>query len=248
MKTTVNYPQQKNALSHELEESLSQFNYWFCSGGKLSRLPFYRSEDWQAFSDCWNRLELDNYMGDNGVYRYRRYGSFRYISEEKRLELQPHQSYSQPSTVNKLNGGIKRNYEPLESTFINHEFLRGLLTWCASTFNLLIDLGEDWDIKLHPYRILAMEGEVGCPTPEGLHRDGVDYILTLMINRHNVVGGETTITDESGKVLWQRQLLEPLDIVIEDDVRTRHIVTPIERSKPNVAGHRDVLVIAFARL
>lgn len=234
-------------LTQELRLSLIQANYWFCPGTRLQTMPFYEKGAWTAFADCWNQLALDKYMGDSGIYRYRRYGIFLYHASDARLEIQAHSPYSQPSYVNQLNGGIERHFEPLEMKFINNSFLQGLLIWCAKTFNLSSSFAGDWDIKLHPYRILAMESEMGYPTPEGLHRDGVDYILTLMVQRHNIAGGETTITNELGKSLWQQALLEPLDIVIADDARTKHAVSPIKRFNPTQDGHRDVLVAAFTR-
>ena len=38
-------------------------------------------------------------------------------------------------------------------------------------------------------------GEAGQPTPEGMHRDGVDWVLVLMVRRENIKSGETTIYD-----------------------------------------------------
>jgi hypothetical protein len=35
--------------------------------------------------------------------------------------------------------------------------------------------------------------EPGQPTPEGVHRDGVDYVLVLMVRRTNIAQGTTTI-------------------------------------------------------
>jgi hypothetical protein len=234
-------------LAQALSLSLNQLGYWFCTGKELATLHFYNQADWSSFSDCWNRLELDHYMGDGGVYRYRRYGNFRYRRTNAELVLQPHSPYSQPSYINTLNGGINRHFEPLEAEFTSNVFLQGLLIWCAQIFGYAADFSGDWDIKLHPYRILAMAHAAGHPTPEGLHRDGVDYILTLMVQRQNVVGGETAITRVSGELLWQQALFAPLDIVIADDVMTKHAVSPIRRVDVDQAGHRDVLVAAFTR-
>lgn len=231
-----------------LEQALREPGFWFCPGGAFEKMPFFRAATWQRFADCWDRLTLDRYMGDGGIYRYRRFSELVCRPAAGALLLQPHRPYSQPSYINTLNGGTERHFDPLEPVFVEDPFFRGLLVWCARSFAQVSGHDGDWDIKVHPYRIVAAEEASGHPTPEGLHRDGVDYILTLMVRRDNVIGGETTITDASGAPLWRRVLLAPLDIVIADDARTKHAVTAIQRQNRGCRAHRDVLVVAFTRL
>ncbi|WP_437713268.1 2OG-Fe dioxygenase family protein [Sorangium sp. So ce448] len=235
-------------LPQGLELALREPGYWFCPGAMFEQMPFFRPETWQRFADCWDRLTLDRYMGDGGVYRYRRFSELVCHPATGALLLQPHRPYTQPSYINTLNGGIERHFDPLEPVFVDDPFFRGLLLWCARSFaNVSGHMGE-WDIKVHPYRIVAAEDTSGHPTPEGLHRDGVDYILTMMVKRHNALGGETTVTTAEGAPLWRRVLLAPLDIVIADDARTKHAVTAVERRDRACSAHRDVLVVAFTRL
>lgn len=244
----INIANVANNLSESLIVSLHQNKYWFCQGEVFCEMPFFSLEEWSQFSDCWNRLTLDQYMGDGGIYRYRRYDAIKYISHKDELELQPHIAYVQPSYINTLNGGIERHFDPIEPQFIQHRFLKGLLTWCVVAFRFLSQHQGDWDIRLHPYRILARSGTPGLPTPEGLHRDGVDYILTLMIKRQNVKGGETIITDAEENLLWKGILNLPLDIMIANDSETKHAATPIEVNEADSPSYRDVLVIAFTAL
>jgi hypothetical protein len=44
------------------------------------------------------------------------------------------------------------------------------------------------------------------------------------------------------------ELTNPFDLVIADDARTLHDVSPIEASDNDALGTRDVLVIAFTKL
>jgi hypothetical protein len=115
----------------------------------------------------------------------------------------------------------------------------------------VIDLVERgplrWNVRLHPYRIRADLGSAGLPTPEGLHRDGVDFVVTWMIRRHNVDGGTTVVTDVRRRPLWQRTLDAPMDLLIGDDNRTMHAVTPITPRDPHAPAFRDVLVVAFTK-
>ena len=100
----------------------------------------------------------------------------------------------------------------------------------------------------HPYRIVAGQAQAGNPTPEGLHRDGVDYIVSTMVSRCNVEGGESIVTDNHRQVLWQRTLKKPLDIMIGQDALTLHAVTPVVPLDPAQPAWRDVLVVAFTKV
>jgi hypothetical protein len=106
----------------------------------------------------------------------------------------------------------------------------------------------DLDIRLHPCRIVAGMAQAGSPTPEGLHRDGVDYIVSMMVSRCNVEGGESTVTDNHRQMLWQRTLQRPLDIMIAQDAQTMHAVTPVVPLDPAQPACRDVLVVAFTKV
>ena len=50
-------------------------------------------------------------------------------------------------------------------------------------------------MELHQFRIEARAGQIGQPTPEGLHRDGVDWVLVVLVDRRNVESGVTSIYD-----------------------------------------------------
>src|SRR6185437_6520040 len=49
------------------------------------------------------------------------------------------------------------------------------LDYCRALFGRLAPETERWHIEVHQFRIEARRGEDGKPTPEGMHRDGVDY-------------------------------------------------------------------------
>jgi hypothetical protein len=103
----------------------------------------------------------------------------------------------------------------------------------------------EWKTEIHQFRIEAAPGTAGKPTPEGMHRDGVDWVLVLLVKRHNIRSGTTTIADLDKRPLGSFTLTHPFDAAIVDDSRVYHGVTPIE---PIVAGepaYRDVLVVTF---
>jgi hypothetical protein len=102
-----------------------------------------------------------------------------------------------------------------------------------------------WHIECHQFRIEARSDAAGQPTPEGVHRDGVDYVLVLMVNRTNIESGTTTVHASDGKLLGSFTLRDPFDAALVDDNRVRHgvtAVTPIDATRP---AYRDVMVVTM---
>ena len=106
---------------------------------------------------------------------------------------------------------------------------------------------EAWHVELHQFRIEARPGQEGRPTPEGMHRDGVDWVLVLMVRRENIASGETTIYDLAKHPLGSFTLTEPLNSALVDDSRVFHGVTAVEPLDPRSPAYRDVLVVTFRR-
>ena len=104
-----------------------------------------------------------------------------------------------------------------------------------------------WHVEIHQFRIEARTGREGRPTPEGMHRDGVDWVLVLLVSRVNIASGETSIGDFAKRPLGSFTLTDPLDAAITDDNRVYHGVTPVTPLDPARPGHRDVLVATFRR-
>jgi hypothetical protein len=206
-------------------------------------LPFGSLADWDAFAASWHRLELDAYMADGGRYRRRRHATFA-APAHGAIERQPHQPHFQSVDYNPLHGGIERWFEPVEDAVGSGQSLSTILEYCRSVFGGLAPAVEAWHVEVHQFRIEARTSESGRPTPEGLHRDGVDYVLVLLVDRQNIASGVTTI-QASGRTLDEFTLTHPFDAAIVDDHRVAHGVTPVEPLDPERPAWRDVLVVTF---
>ena len=204
--------------------------------------------DWPGFAAAWDRLGLDTYMADGGRYRKRRHAAF--AASADGLRRKPHQPHYQSRDYNALNGGIARWFEPMEDALTEHPALRAILRGCQLLFTTLTPEAvrpQVWHVELHQFRIEAQAGREGRPTPEGLHRDGVDWVLVLLVARENIASGQTTIHDLQQRPLGSFTLTEPLDAALVDDGRVYHGVTPVEPLDPALPAHRDVLVVTFRR-
>lgn len=200
--------------------------------------------DWDAFAASWQRLELDAYMADGGRYRKRRHAVFA-VPAIGAVARKPHQPHYQSLDYNPLHGGIERWFEPVEDAIASGSSLSTILAFCRDSFSALAAGIPEWHVEVHQFRIEARPNESGRPTPEGLHRDGVDYVLVLLVNRENIASGVTTIHGEGGTMLGRFTLTVPFDAAIVDDRRVAHGVTPVEPLDPSRPAYRDVLVVTF---
>jgi hypothetical protein len=204
--------------------------------------------DWDSFAASWADPGVDTFMADGGRYRRRRFGCFR--ASPAGIFRKPHQPHYQSRDYNPLNGGIERWFEPVIEPIATHPALRAILATCQDLFDRLTPppvRPESWHVEIHQFRIETRPGQEGRPTPEGMHRDGVDWVLVLLVSRVNVTSGETSIHGLTKEPLGSFTLTEPLDAAFTDDNRVYHGVTPVTPLNPARPGHRDVLVVTFRR-
>jgi hypothetical protein len=198
--------------------------------------------DWDAFVASWDDLGLDTYMADGGRYRKRRHAVF--AATEGAIERRPQQPHYQSRDYNALNGGIERWFAPVLAEVADGPTMQAVLRFCHTLFDWLKP-SPRWHVEVHQFRIEARPGAAGQPTPEGMHRDGVDYVLVLLVRRSNIQSGETSIHDLTGHTLGSFTLTDPLDAALVDDARVMHGVTAVEPLDPAAAAARDVLVVTF---
>ncbi len=198
--------------------------------------------DWDQLAASWEGMALDTYMADGGRYRRRRYGVFH--ADASDITRQPHQPHYQTTDYNSLNGGVERWFEATPPWVADCSAFRTVLGACHALFGGLVP-GKTWHIETHQFRIEAGREESGQPTPEGSHRDGVDFVLVLMVRRENIASGVTTIHAPDGTNLGEFTLTQPFEAALVDDHRVFHGVTAVAPIDPERPAFRDVLVVTF---
>jgi hypothetical protein len=231
----------------DLHSAIAGDGFAFAHGTAMKELlaPHGALSDWDRFAESWNHLELDTYMADGGRYRRRRHATFAAAAGEP-IQRQPHQPHVQTLDYNPMNGGIERWFEPIDPQIGAGPSLLTILSFCRALFDTLTAVPPAWHVEVHQFRIEAGPNEQGRPTPEGLHRDGVDFVLVLLIDRRNIARGVTTIHSLDGRTLGQFTLTDPFDAALVDDARVAHGVTPVAAIDPQQPASRDVLVVTFA--
>jgi hypothetical protein len=232
-----------------LQAAITQDGFAFVRGAAM-REALARAgslADWSGFAASWDDLALDTYMADRGRYRKRRHAVYA-AARDGAIARQPHQPHFQSLEYNPLHGDIERWFAPIAPEIGDGPSMRTILGFCRTLFGAMAPDIPSWRVETHQFRIEARPGELGRPTPEGAHRDGVDYVLVLLIRRRNIAEGTTTIHALADRLLLGSfTLTDPFDAALVDDARVYHGVTPVEPLDPARPAYRDVLVVTFRR-
>ena len=200
--------------------------------------------DWKAFAGSWNDLRLDAHLPDGHRYRRRRHGTFLARTGARDFRREPHQPHYQGLEYNKLVGGIERWFEPIEPAVADGATFRAIVGFGLELFGSLGPAVE-WHIEAHQFRIEARPDAAGLPTPEGVHRDGVDFVIVMLVDRVNIESGTTTVHALDGRELGSFTLTVALDAALVDDTRVMHGVTAVRPLDPGRPAWRDVLVVTY---
>lgn len=218
---------------------LAESGFVLLTSSELTREVGVSLPELDAWRPAWERLPQDPYLRDGGHYRSRRHGSF--VQRGGELQQTPPRAHWQPTSYNALHGGLERWFAPIVPEIAASDAWRKLLAGLGRRFGAL--RGTDtWYIEAHQFRIDTAEG-IGRPTPEGAHRDGVDFVAVILVNRHEVRGGETRVFQAEGNAGLRFTMLESWTALLLDDARVIHETTPIQPDQ--AAGVRDTLVLTY---
>jgi len=227
-----------------LQAQLDSAGWAVIDARSLAELCRLSADAPSAWRPMWPALPPDPHLRDGGRYRRRRHGCFT-VAEDGAVSQVPHRAHWQPVEYNALHGGIQRWFEPLPLQLVDDPAWTRLLAGLAGVATLLRG-AQTWYVEAHPFRIDTTDG-IGRPTPEGAHRDGVDLVVVLIVERHNVKGGETRVFDARGPQGMRFTLAEPFSALLLDDERVIHETTPIQPLAADQPAWRDTLVLTFRR-
>ena len=232
----------------EVRAEVASRGFAFVPAGDMSDLLAARGFDLTRFAASWNDLGEDRFMADGGRYRRRRHATFDVTPEA--ILRRPHQAHFQATDFNPLNGGIERWFDPIREEVATHPLMQTVLATGRDLFDALTPVDQRpraWFVEVHQFRIEASANGAGQPTPEGAHRDGVDWVLVMLVTRENIVSGVTTVSSLDHEELGSFTLTETFDTAVVDDSRVFHGVTAVEPLDPARPAYRDVLVVTFKR-
>jgi hypothetical protein len=225
----------------DLPQALTSAGHGVIDAPDVCRLLAATAQSLADWGPLWDDLPADNFLRDGGRYRRRRHSCF--IVRGDSVEQVAHRSHWQPLEYNALHGGLERLFEPMDVALTQQPLWMLLLQRLAGVCSAI--KGEQpWFVEAHQFRIDTTDG-IGRPTPEGAHRDGVDFVVVALVDRRGVKGGETRVFDADGPSGIRFTMIEPWTLLMLDDERVIHETTPIQPLAPD--GHRDTLVLTFRR-
>ncbi len=197
-----------------------------------------------ALAASWDDLPPDEHLRDGGRYRFRRHASLvDGLEAPGALHIAPRRPHYQPLDYNALHGGYERWFAPCSSDVLAHPAFQRLVQGLGAL--LREARGEALPyVEVHQFRITTADG-IGRPTPEGAHRDGVEAVAVLLLDRAGVRGGETRVFEADGPAGLRFTMREPWTCLLLDDHRMIHETTPLQPEAEG--GHRDTLVLTWRR-
>ena len=99
-------------------------------------------------------------------------------------------------------------------------------------------------VDVHQVRQICYPNIESHNSLEGIHQDGVDYIISAcVLDRHNISGGYSRIYDMNNKLV-ESYLLTEGEFIFQDDKILYHYVSPIQYLPCDTCipeGYRDII-------
>lgn len=164
---------------------------------------------------------------------------------------EPLQKFKQKSLLN--NGwdyrAFPRQFDAIDKKITTHPLYQNLL---IGVINLVYGINKTITqllIKTHHIQVVVGQNNQGLCVPEGIHKDGSDYIISaLVIERENIIGGESYIYRKDKRTIAFHHCLQPGEGLFQEDEKSSlwHTATPIfSADKKMMEGNGIRSIIGF---
>lgn len=119
-------------------------------------------------------LPVDIYL--HGNYRYRRFSRLEILSSQ--IIKLPNKPLLQEKTDNLLFGGMTRCYQDLNNSFLELDEFKYLVFKFIDYCNFDV---RNIKLEAHQIRVVCSDTKLGKPCPEGVHKDGHDFVVLLAL-------------------------------------------------------------------
>ena len=231
--------------SRPLRQELASQRYCLLRAADLSISDELR-QAWLSLSIDYADLPPDEHLPGGGNYRYRRFGRFAFLPATGELKRLPHVDYFQSADINRVTGGIIRKFAPLLDTTFDNPFLHELIRFDFRQFPVCAELlHSEWEVQAHLIRVIADDSTLGRPTPEGIHRDGAEFVTVHLAELVNAAGGDVSIYDDDRRLLDSFRLEQVLDSYLFKDAVLWHEAQPIYPIVGSRRALRSILTFDF---
>ena len=97
------------------------------------------------------------------------------------------------------------------------------------------------NVYVHQIRQMVTKNNISHNSPEGIHRDGCDYIVSAyIINKFNMQGSNSLIYDKNKQKIYDT-ILNENEGIYQEDKKLYHYVDQVKIIDDNYIGYRDIL-------
>ncbi len=230
-------PMSHISATRQIRKELKTRGYSLVRAAELSISDELR-QAWLSLSMDYADLPPDDFLPGKVKYRFRRYGRFYFMPASEALTRLPHENYFQSSDINKVTGGMVRKFAPLLDATFDNPFLQALIRFDFRQFPLADEMKRaPWEVQVHLIRVTANSQARGYPSPEGIHRDGAEFVTVHLAELVNVEGGDVSVYDDDQNLLARYRLNQILDSYLLNDRILWHQAALI---RPKQAAHQAI--------
>ena len=198
--------------------------------------------NFQSLRLSYNNLPIDSHFPEASSLhptRFRRYSNFRVEIEPKHVYHIYQNDNNQFSQCVSDFRQQPRIFQPMQNHILDDYFME-LLTSVVYLTYLREPLTKKYNVSVHQVRLLSYPHLTSDNAPEGIHQDGVDYIVSaLVLNKHNIHSDTSIIYDKDKQEIYRKNL-EVGEFIFQEDHELWHDITPIQ-AVDGYLGYRDIL-------
>jgi hypothetical protein len=122
--------------------------------------------------------------------------------------------------------------------------LRTIMSSAANSVKESLPNVQELNIIVHHTVVYTRPNQISTNSPEGIHQDGMDFIVSVMVvERKNITGGKSIIYAKDKKTKLFEVELQPGQGILQPDLKTElwHEVTPIVPISDDLDGYRSII-------
>lgn len=189
----------------------------------------------------FDNLEPDPYYNERRGRGY----SLLDVRDTDNIKIVGDVDFFQSSSYNNYNGDIVRRYPNIDTSITSDKIFRFFVkTFKEQVQEATRTLKGGYNIDyifVHQIRVYASDNTIVNPVPEGIHRDGYNIVGLCLVDRVNIQGGISNVYDSDKNIALTKQLQRG-EMLIINDAKMYHDVTPIKLDKMDREGYRDIFV------
>ena len=179
----------------------------------------------------FNKLSIDSY------YNNKRYRGFSLV-DTNNYSLIGNPLFMQNANYNNYLGNKVRSYPNIHFDVIQDKSFQHTINTFKDTISTLNK--QYTKFYIHQIRVITDTSDINV-VPEGIHRDGYDYICISCVNKYSINPIYNEIYDKMYTMVDTIELNENENLIL-NDLNYYHNVTNLSSSNKKITGYRDIFV------